>query len=151
MTALQQISKKNLSIVIKGQQTPLPAYVELAASTYFFDSTSQILKKRCYICKQLFDIEQFTDETWIDIHNEAQYRKMKTGFSSYCVECLGKKKSKQMQKSEITKATFYLEKEIIRIIKIMATLEGISNSEYINKLVKADRKAANLSKLIDFT
>jgi len=148
MTALQQIKKKNLSIGMDGQSIPLPAYVSHAASTYFFDAHSLVLKKRCHICEQFYDVEQLTEGNWQDIHDEKKYRKVSSGYSSYCVHCINKKKSRQSKKGEIIKVTFHLEQEISRFIKIKSTLEGISYSEYISRLVKTDRQATDLKKLL---
>jgi len=148
MTEIQQINKKNLSIEIDGQSITLPAYVERAASTYYYDPTAQTLKKRCHICKQHYDVEHYLEGKWDDIHDEEKYRKTKSGYNSYCEQCIDKKKARQVQKSEIMKLTVYLEQEIVRFIKIKATLEGISNSEYISRLVKADKNITDLVKLL---
>jgi len=148
LTALQQINKKNLSIGMDGRNIPLPAYVSRAASTYFFDAHSRVLKKRCHVCQQFYDVEQLNEGTWQDIHDEREYRKVSSGYSSYCVQCIDEKNSKQSKKGEIIKVTFHLEQEVSRFIKIKATLEGISYSEYITRLVKTDKRATDLKKLL---
>jgi len=125
-----------------GQNIPLPAYVSRAASTYFFDAASLVLKKRCHTCEQFFDIEQLSEGIWQDIHDERKYRKVSSGYSSYCIHCIDKKKSRQSKKGEIIKVTFHLEQEISRFIKIKSTLEGISYSEYISRLIKTDNQAS---------
>lgn len=148
MTALQPINKKTLSIMVDGQSISLPAYVKRAVSTYFFDARSFILKKRCHICKQFYEVEQLIEGTWQDIHDETKYRKLSSGYSSYCVQCINEKKFRQSKKGELIKVTFRLEQELSRFIKIKSTLEDISYSEYITRLVKADKQSTDLRKFM---
>jgi deoxyinosine 3'endonuclease (endonuclease V) len=73
MTALQQINKKILSVMVDGQSISLPEYVKRAVCTYFFDTDSFFLAKRRHICKQLYEVEQLIEENWQDIHDETKY------------------------------------------------------------------------------
>lgn len=127
-----------------------PNFVKRAAKNYRFDHLNQRLQKKCIECGKYFDVQQFKDEKFINIHDETEihFYSEESGYATRCVSCNDsiKTTNNREEKEELTSLTnFAITDENLFYIRIVAVLENQNEQECLNSIIDLVRKHNTLS------
>lgn len=82
--------KGELDIHLKNETIVAPEYINKGAKNYRFNLENNILEKKCISCNKFFEVQKYSDGSFIDIHDEEQihYFSEISGFQGKCKKCL---------------------------------------------------------------
>jgi len=127
-----------------------PNYVKRAAKNYRFNHAKQILQKKCIECGKYYDVQQYRDGKFSNIHDEMEihFYSEESGYATRCVACNDNIKTTNngQDNEESTSLTdVYLTEENLFYIRIVAVLENKNEQECMNSIIDLVRKHNTLS------
>lgn len=152
----QKINKKEYTVLINGQPVKTPEFTTKSTSSYRL-SPDFMLYKKCAKCLNWYPVAQYILEKkeWKKIWKAEEYRKLESGFPSYCTTCYNeilqaKRRNKKegnpnSNKFNRKKDTVMWQENVYQYLMLRSILEKKSKNQLLNEIILKEMEQKKIS------